>query len=113
MDTNPYNPFKLEANFNVNVVDDLQFENIKKSLKDLYGIKVDDLIAVEGCLKDDKTILGGKHEFLSHFCTLFNFDICFSAKEMRAIKKTQEMMNDNNALNRKIEDFVKKFDDIK
>ena len=84
-DYNPYNPFKLEAEFKVNVVEDSQFNEMKQLLKDRYGIKADDIIAVEGCMNDDKTVLGGKNEFLSHFCTLFNFNICFSNKENKAI----------------------------
>ena len=50
-----------------------------------YAVKVDDMLVVEGCLNDDKTVLGGKHEFLSHFCTFFNFNICFSAAESKPI----------------------------
>lgn len=68
-------------------------------MKDQYGIKVDDLLAVEGCINDDKTILGGKNEFLSHFCTFFNFNICYSNKEAKAMKKTFDMLSDHEQLN--------------
>ena len=111
-DYNPYNPFKLEAEFKVNVVEDSQFNEMKQLLKDRYGIKADDIIAVEGCMNDDKTVLGGKNEFLSHFCTLFNFNICFSNKENKAMKKTFEMLSDNDQLNQRVDDFIKKFDNI-
>ncbi len=111
-DYNPYNPFKLEAEFKVNVVEDSQFNEMKQLLKDRYGIKADDIIAVEGCMNDDKTVLGGKNEFLSHFCTLFNFNICFSNKENKAMKKTFEMFSDNDQLNQRVDAFIKKFDNI-
>ena len=64
-------------------------------------------------MNDDKTILGGKNEFLSHFCTFFNFNICYSMKENKAVRKVQNVMNDTDALNSKIEDFVRKFDEFK
>ena len=87
-DKNPYNPYALEAEFTVNVVDDDKFQNMKNILKDTYGIKIDDILAVEGCINDEKTILGGKNEFFSHFCTFFNFNICYSNTEQKAMKKT-------------------------
>lgn len=46
-ETNPYNPFKFEVEFQVNVVDDEKFDNIKKSLKQQHNIPVDDILAVE------------------------------------------------------------------
>ena len=112
MDHNPYNPFKLEVEFKVNVVDENKFSEMKQILKHKYGVKCDDILAIEGCINDDKTILGGKNEFLSHFCTFFNFNICFSNKENKAMKKTFEMLSDNDALNQKVDDFIKKFDDM-
>ena len=111
-ETNPYNPFKLEAEFKVNVVDDAKFDEMKGLLKNQHGVKTDDIIAIEGCLKDTKIILGGRNEFLSHFCTLFNFIICFSNKENKAMKKTYDMLSDHEALNNKVEDFIKKFDSM-
>ena len=42
------------------------------------GVKVDECLVIEGCESDDKVVLGGKDAFLSHFCTFFNFNICFS-----------------------------------
>ena len=113
MDTNPYNPFKLEVEFKVNVVDDSKFDEMKQILKQKYGVKADDILAIEGCINDDKTILGGRSEFLSHFCTFFNFNICYSHKEGRAMKRTFEMLSDNDQINQKVDDFIKRFDDIK
>jgi hypothetical protein len=94
------------------VVEDAQFDDMKGMLKSNYGIKVDDIMAVEGCINDTKTILGGRNEFLSHFCTLFNFNICYSNKENKALKKTYETMSDHEEFNKKIEEFIKKFDQM-
>ena len=112
IDTNPYNPFKLEVEFKVNVVDEGKFDELKQLLKGKYGVKCDDILAIEGCINDDKTILGGKNEFFSHFCTFFNFNICYSNKENKALKKTYDMLSDHEALNQKVDDFIKKFDDM-
>ena len=111
-ENNPYNPFKLEAEFKVNVVDDGKFDEMKNMLKSTHGVKADDIIAVEGCINDTKIILGGRNEFLSHFCTLFNFNICFSNKENKAMKKTYDMLSDHEAFNKKVDDFIKKFDEM-
>ena len=71
----------MEVEFKINNVDDGQYEDMRKLMKQKYNMKIDDMLAIEGCINDDKTILGGKNEFLAHFCTFFNFNICFSAKE--------------------------------
>ena len=123
MKDNPYNPFGLIAEFKVNVIDDDKFDEIKNIMRNNYKVQVDDILAVEvipshiiinqGCLNDDKTILGGKNEFLSHFCTFFNFNICYSAKENKAARRATSIANDPEELNKRVEDFVKKFDDIK
>ena len=113
IDHNPYNPFKLEVEFKVNVVEDGQFDEFKGMLKQKYGITADNILAIEGCINDDKTILGGKNEFFSHFCTFFNFNICYSNKENKAMKKTFDLLSDHDALNKKVDDFMKSFDDIK
>ena len=61
----------------VNEVSDGQFEKIKDRMKSEYDIRIKgELIAMEGCVTDDKIILGGKNEFMSHFCTFFNFSSC-------------------------------------
>eukprot|EP00347_Sterkiella_histriomuscorum_P008853 403343490 len=110
---NPYNPFNLEADIQMTNVDESQFMKIKDGIKNLYGVKFDDFLAVEGCLEDDKILLGGRQEFLSHFCTLFKFNICFQAVESKALRKTNQMLNDNDALNAKVDEWMRKFDDIK
>ena len=75
----------MVAEFDIRVIDESQMIIIRKQMMERYGVKVDDMLVVEGCLNDDKTVLGGKHEFLSHFCTFFNFNICFSAAESKPI----------------------------
>ena len=44
-----------------------------------------EMIVFEGCDEDDKIVLGGKHAFLSHFCTFFPFNICHAASEAKSI----------------------------
>lgn len=123
-ETNPYNPFKFEAEFQVNVVDDGKFEQIREAMKKTFNIAIDDILAVEvniellmiivqGCINDDKTILGGRNQFLSHFCTLFNFNICYANLESKAMKKTQDLFNDHEELNKKVDEWIRKFDEIK
>ncbi|CDW90073.1 UNKNOWN [Stylonychia lemnae] len=120
---NPYNPLKLETEIKIHEVDEEKFQQIKDQMKSNFGMTIDDLLAVEvfiilnsifqGCMEDDKTLLGGRNQFLSHFCTLFNFNICYSALESKAIKKQADIFNDSEQLDKKIDDWFKKFDDIK
>ena len=68
---NPYNPHKFKAAFSVNVIEEAKFMQLKEGLKS-QGVKgIDKMVVLEGCINDDKTVLGGQMEFLSHFCTLF------------------------------------------
>ena len=55
-ETNPYNPFKLEAEFKVNVVEDGNFDEMKKMLKEEHGVKTDDIIALNLSLVSRSTI---------------------------------------------------------
>ena len=52
------------------------------------------MLVVEGCLNDDKTVLGGRHEFLSHFCTFFNFNIFYSAAESSGARQLGKKLSD-------------------
>jgi hypothetical protein len=52
-------------------------------------------------------------EFLSHFCTFFNFNICYSMKEAKAVKKKMAFTNDIEEFNKKVDDWMRSFDDIK
>jgi len=75
---NPANPFSLNTEFKINVMDDPGFiamrDQMRASNKD---VPLDnEMIVFEGCEVDDKVVLGGKQPFLQHFCTFFNFNIC-------------------------------------
>ena len=73
------------------------------------GVKVDECLVIEGCESDDKVVLGGKDAFLSHFCTFFNFNICFS-NEQKAAKSINKFFNDSDRINRSIENFITTID---
>ena len=68
---------------------------MKDQVKKQYGVSIQDFLAVEGCIEDDKILLGGRPEFLSHFCTLFRFNICYQYSESKAMKKTNEFLNND------------------
>ena len=73
------------------------------------GVKVDEVLVMEGCESDDKVVLGGKDAFLSHFCHHFNFNICFSS-EAKAAKKLSRFLNDSDRMNSSIEKFISGLD---
>ena len=73
------------------------------------GVKVDECLVVEGCESDDKVVLGGKDAFLSHFCTFFNFNICFS-NEQKASKSLNKFFNDSDRINQSIDNFITSID---
>ena len=77
------------------------------------GLKLDNVIAFEGCPGDDQILLGGKFEFLEHFCSLFTFDECHAPHDNAMTKKSRSTFDDPQKLNDSIDDFMKKFDDIK
>ena len=62
-----------------------------------------------GCESDDKVILGGKDAFLSHFCTYFHFNICFS-NEKKAAKELNRFFNDSDRINTSLEGFISGMD---
>ena len=80
---NPFNPFQLNTEFKINVIDEAQFMEMKdEMLKQYPKLPLDkEMIVFEGCERDDNIILGGKNAFLSHFCTLFNFNVCLGFKK--------------------------------
>ena len=86
-DQNPYNPFALNTEFKVNIMDDAAFFTMRDQMHDQkQGVPLDnEMIAFEGCEQDDKIVLGGKNAFLSHFCTFFNFNVCHAAGEVKMI----------------------------
>ena len=68
------------------------------------------MIVFEGCEEDDKIVLGGRNAFLSHFCTFFNFNICYVASESKYIQKGIKQFNDAPKLDKDLENFLKSFD---
>ena len=108
---NPYNQFNMSTEFTVNEVSDVEFIKVKDRMKAAYGMTLNDnMMVMEGCVNDDKIILGGKNEFMSHFCTFFNFSACLSGVEGKALKNTRNMFADHEQLDKKLEDFVNSFD---
>ena len=78
-------------------------------MKKEVGVKVDECLVIEGCESDDKVVLGGKDAFLNHFCSFFNFNICWS-NEQKAAKTLNKFLNDGDRVNRSIESFVASMD---
>ena len=68
------------------------------------------MIVFEGCEQDDKIILGGKNAFLSHFCTFFNFNICYAPGEQKMMQREMKRFNDTKKLDDNIEELIKSFD---
>ena len=71
------------------------------------------MVTKKGCYNDDKIVLGGRREFLNHFCTLFNFNVCHARYEDKSSKRMANRFNDPEELNSSIEDFMKRMDEIK
>lgn len=108
---NPFNPYNMEAQFSINVIDDGQMKKMGTRLEQDHGIKgVTDLLVVEGCMDDDKTVLGGKNEFLNHFCTFFKFNICYSAAESAPIRKQQKRMSDPDVVDASFNGLLERLD---
>ena len=56
-------------------------------MKKHFDVPLDDMMVVEGCIEDDKTVLGGRKAFFNHFCTFFEFSACYAENEYSAVKK--------------------------
>ena len=86
---NPYNPYQLNSEFKVNILEDAEYMKMKDEIKKENGankIPFDsDMVVFEGCERDDKIVLGGRNAFLSHFCTFFNFSICSSPQDSKML----------------------------
>ena len=106
---NPYNPYNKVVEFNIGIVDDHALMQIRDKMKREVGVKVDELLVVEGCESDDKIVLGGKEAFVSHFCSYFNFNMCY-ANEKRGVKALSKFMNDGDRINSSLENFVNNID---
>lgn len=63
---NPYNPFSLNTEFKINVMDDSAFIKMRDQMRESNkDVPLDnDMIVFEGCDTDDKVVLGGKSPFL-------------------------------------------------
>ena len=68
------------------------------------------MLVMEGCVSDDSIILGGKFEFMSHFCTFFNFSACMTGVEGMALKGTSKLLADPDAFDKKLNEFVNSVD---
>ena len=66
-----------------------------------------EMIVFEGCENDDSSVLGGKNAFLSHFCTLFTFNICHGPGDTKMLKRNIALYNNPN----KLDSFLKSFDE--
>ena len=84
---NPYNPFALNTEFKINIMDDAAFFKMRDEMRsNNKKLPLDnEMIVFEGCERDDKVVLGGKSPFLLHFCTFFNFTICQAQGEKKWI----------------------------
>ena len=107
--TNPYNPKNMLCEFNIDIVEDNDLVAIRDRMRNEVGVKVDEVLVVEGCESDDKVVLGGKDAFLNHFCGFFQFNICYS-NEKKAAKKISAFFNDSDRMNKKIEDWIANID---
>ena len=92
------------------MIDETEFLKIKEAMNKEHGIKVDDMFAVEGCMTDDKTVLGGRQAFLSHFCTFYNFNICHSQNEMAGARKLDRAMSDSEFMGSRIDEMITNLD---
>lgn len=72
-----------------------------------------EMIVFEGCERDDKTLLGGRQAFMSHFCTFFNFSICREPQDKRSVQGYINLLNNPDKLDQSIDSFMKKYDDKK
>lgn len=99
----------MEATFDIRVVDDTEMNKIREQVKRTTDLKIDNMLVVEGCLNDDKTILGGTREFISHFCTFFEFGICYS-QEFKPAQKLAKKFNDPAAVERSLELMLERID---
>ena len=71
------------------------------------------MVVFEGCSHDDRVILGGRNQFVMHFCTFFPFeDLCFSVGENATEKMTNKVFGTANGsdLDERINKFFTSFD---
>ena len=80
---NPYNPMRLITEIKIQVMPDDYFDKLKTDMKREHNIIVDELFVTEGCEQDDFLVLGGKYQFLNHFCTFFDFNVCYASADKK------------------------------
>ena len=100
----------MGAEFNINVIENEKWIKLKQNVESKFNITLDEMMVVEGCLNDDKTILGGRRAFMSHFCTFFEFNACHSNHEESAVKKLNTHLNSPDGLDRSINNFLTNLD---
>ena len=76
--SNPYNPRNMLCEFNIQVVEESALMEMRDRMRKEVGARFDELLVIEGCESDDKVVLGGKDNFLNHFCHYFKFNVCYS-----------------------------------
>ena len=108
---NPWNPYDMLAEFNIQIVDEGRIGAEKDMLKQKFDVHSDELIALEGCENDDLIFLGGKDGFLSHFCTYFsNFSVCYQNVEQRSVNQMNKFLKDEDRIENTIETLIKNLD---
>lgn len=91
---NPYNPFSMSSEFKITDVSRATLDKLKSNLASQGVFIAEDMVVMEGCAQDDKVMLGGKKQFLSHFCTLFNFDMCTANTEKTVFNQVNKLFSD-------------------
>lgn len=61
-------------------------------------------------MEDDKIILGGRQEFMSHFCTFFEFNACYSAQEARPVRNLEKKWRNPDSIDESINNLLNKMD---
>ncbi len=109
---NPYNPAGFESEIKIRNIEKDEFEELRVKLaKD--GLKADTMVVTEGCHGDDTVYLGGKKEFISHFCSLFQFNICYAPGEHMMSKRTNKLLSEPDEFDSALDSLVKKVEDFK
>lgn len=81
-------------------------------MKAQYNVKIDNMLVVEGCLNDDKVLLGDQTMFMKHFCHFFVFPVCqeeFSEKQMKSFQKN---LSDPKQLDKDIDTWMDRLDQM-
>mmetsp|Transcript_15680 Transcript_15680/g.26447 ORF Transcript_15680/g.26447 Transcript_15680/m.26447 type:complete len:140 (+) Transcript_15680:439-858(+) len=109
---NTYNPYGLVTDIRISIIDEYEYLKMRDSIKqENKKVSLDNhMIVFEGCDQDDKIVLGGRVPFLSHFCTLFTFNICYTPGEESFIKRESRRFNNPDDLDKNLDSFLNSFD---